>query len=89
MLYHLPYEDPLNTTNPTIHSVLSLLVETQLFITLLNFLQTFFHHFRSLFTAIPVDRACEHIRNKLFKDETLQHRTKLSIDDIIRLLRLR
>ncbi len=41
----------------------------------------------SLFTAIPVDRACEHIRNKLFKDETLQHRTKLSIDDIIRLLR--
>ncbi len=41
----------------------------------------------SLFTAIPVDRACEHIRNKLFKDETLQHSTKLSIDDIIRLLR--
>ncbi len=41
----------------------------------------------SLFTAIPVDRACEHIRNKLIRDETLQHRTKLSIDDIIRLLR--
>ncbi len=41
----------------------------------------------SLFTAIPVDRACEHIRNKLNKDTTLKHRTKLSIDDIIKLLR--
>jgi retron-type reverse transcriptase len=41
----------------------------------------------SLFTAIPVDRACEHIRNKLTKDKTLQDRTKLSIDDIIKLLR--
>ncbi len=43
----------------------------------------------SLFTAIPVDRACEHIRNKLTKDKTksLQARTKLSIDDIITLLR--
>ena len=39
----------------------------------------------SLFTAIPVDRACEHIRNKLNKDTTLKHRTKLSIDDIIKL----
>ena len=41
----------------------------------------------SLFTAIPVDRACEHIRNKLTKDKTLQDRNKLSIDDIIKLLR--
>ena len=40
-----------------------------------------------LFTAIPVDRACEFIRNKLNKDKTLKHRTKLSIDDIIKLLR--
>ena len=40
-----------------------------------------------LFTAIPVDRACEHIRNKLEKDTTLQHRTKLPINDIIDLLR--
>jgi hypothetical protein len=32
----------------------------------------------SLFTAIPVDKACEHIRNKLEKDKTLHHRTKLS-----------
>ncbi len=41
----------------------------------------------SLFTAIPVDRACEHIRNKLVKDTTLQHRTELTVDDIIDLLR--
>ncbi len=40
----------------------------------------------SLFTAIPVDRTCEHIHNKLNKDTTLKHRTKLSIDDIIKLL---
>jgi hypothetical protein len=33
----------------------------------------------SLFTAIPVDRACEHIRNKLNIATTLKHRTKLSI----------
>ena len=39
----------------------------------------------SLFTAIPVDRACEHIRNKLTKDKTIQDRTKISIDDIIKL----
>ena len=37
----------------------------------------------SLFTAIPVDRACE----KVNKETTLKHRTKLSIDDIIKLLR--
>ena len=41
----------------------------------------------SLFTAIPVDRACEHIRNKLSKDDTLGQRSNLSIDDIIKLLR--
>ena len=40
----------------------------------------------SLFTAIPVDKTCEHIRNKLLKDKTLQQRTQLSIDDIIALL---
>jgi hypothetical protein len=40
-----------------------------------------------LFTAIPVDKACEHIRNKLTKDKTLNVRTKLSIEDIIKLLR--
>ncbi len=40
----------------------------------------------SLFTAIPVDRTCEHIHNKLNEDTTLKHRTKLSIDDIIKLL---
>ena len=41
----------------------------------------------SLFTAIPVDRACEHIRNELSKDDTLGQRSNLSIDDIIKLLR--
>ena len=41
----------------------------------------------SLFTAIPVDKTCEHIRNKLLKDKTLQQRTKMSIDDIVALLR--
>ena len=40
----------------------------------------------SLFTAIPVDRACERIRNKLNKDNTIGQRSKLSIDDIIQLL---
>ena len=40
----------------------------------------------SLFTAIPVDRACERIRNKLNKDNMLGQRSKLSIDDIIKLL---
>ena len=33
----------------------------------------------SLFTAIPVDRACEHIRNKLNIATTLKLRTKLFI----------
>ena len=41
----------------------------------------------SLFTAIPVDRASERIRNKLKQDNTLRQRSKLSIDDIIKLLR--
>ncbi len=41
----------------------------------------------SLFTAIPVDKACEYIRNKLTKDKTLHVRTKLSVEDIIKLLR--
>ncbi len=41
----------------------------------------------SLFTAIPVEKTCEHIRNKLLKDSTLQQRTNLTIDDIIKLLR--
>jgi hypothetical protein len=40
-----------------------------------------------LFTAIPVDKACEHIRNKRTKDKTLHVRIKLSIEDIIKLLR--
>ncbi len=37
----------------------------------------------SLFTSIPVDKACERIRTKLESDKNLQHRTKLTIDDII------
>ncbi len=41
----------------------------------------------SLFTAIPVDKACEYIRNKLTTDKTLHVRTKLSVEDIIKLLR--
>ena len=40
----------------------------------------------SQFTAIPVDRACEHICNKHSKDDTLGQRSKLSIDDVIKLL---
>ena len=40
----------------------------------------------SLFTAIPVDRACGRIWNKLKHDNTLGQRSKLSIDDIIKLL---
>ena len=41
----------------------------------------------SLFTSIPVDKACERIRTKLESDKNLKHRTKLTIDDIIQLLR--
>ena len=40
----------------------------------------------SLFTAIPVDNACEYIKTKLEKDATLSSRTNLDIDDIITLL---
>ena len=35
-----------------------------------------------LFTVIPVDAACENIRNKLSKDNTFRQRSKLSIGDI-------
>ena len=40
----------------------------------------------SLFTAIPVDKACAYIKTKLVNDHTLTRRTKLDINDIIRLL---
>ena len=40
----------------------------------------------SLFTAIPVDRACDYIRNKLLKDETLSSRTSLNSNEVISLL---
>ncbi len=43
-------------------------------------------HVVSLFTAIPVDKACRYIRTKLENDPTLPDRTQLDIDDIIRLL---
>ena len=39
----------------------------------------------SLFTAIPVDKVCEYIRNKLTKDKPLHVRTKLSVENIIKL----
>ena len=41
----------------------------------------------SLFSAIPVHKMCEHIRNKLLEHKTLQQCTKLSINDIVALLR--
>ena len=40
----------------------------------------------SLFTAIPVDKACDYIRKKLDEDTTLNSRTKLNTDEIISLL---
>ena len=40
----------------------------------------------SLFTAIPVHKACNYIRRKLEDDSSLHSRTKLDIDDIIWLL---
>ena len=40
----------------------------------------------SLFTAIPVDKACVYIRKKLDEDTTLHSRTKLTTDEIISLL---
>ena len=40
----------------------------------------------SLFTAIPIDKACTYIKTKLKHDTSLANRTQLDIDDIIRLL---
>ena len=40
----------------------------------------------SLFTAIPVDKACLYIKKKLEQDATLPSRTNLDIDDITKLL---
>ena len=40
----------------------------------------------SLFTAIPVNKACDYIRDKLNNDSTLQSRISLTTDDIICLL---
>ena len=40
----------------------------------------------SLFTAIPVEKACEYIRKKLNEDTTLHLRTSLTSDEIISLL---
>ena len=40
----------------------------------------------SLFTAIPVDKACAYIRTKLEHHTFLIERTQLDVDDIIRLL---
>ena len=40
----------------------------------------------SLFTAMPVDKACVYIRKKLDEDTTLHSRTKLTTDEIISLL---
>ena len=43
---------------------------------------------KSLFTCIPPEEAINIVREKLFADPTLVHRTKLSIADICDLLRL-
>ena len=40
----------------------------------------------SLFTAIPVLKACDYIKEKLEQDSTLSQRTHLEIDDIVSLL---
>ena len=40
----------------------------------------------SLFTAIPVQKACHYIRKKLEDDPTLPTRTNLNVDDIVSLL---
>ena len=40
----------------------------------------------SLFTAIPVDKACDYISNKLLNDNTLSSRTSLDSNEIISLL---
>ena len=40
----------------------------------------------SLFTAIPVDKACVYIRKKLDENTTLHSRTKLNTDELVALL---
>ena len=40
----------------------------------------------SLFTAIPVQKACDYIKEKLEQDSTLSQRTHLEIDDMVSLL---
>ena len=40
----------------------------------------------SLFTAIPVNKACNYIKKKLEDDNSLSSRTKLDIDEIVSLL---
>ena len=40
----------------------------------------------SLFTAIPVQKACNYIKEKLEEDSTLSQRTHLEIDGIVSLL---
>ena len=42
----------------------------------------------SLFTAIPLDKACSYIQEKSMNDETFSYGTKLDVDDIISLLNL-
>ena len=40
----------------------------------------------SLFTAKPVQKACDYIKEKLEQDSSLSQRTHLKIDDIVSLL---
>ena len=40
----------------------------------------------SLLTAIPVQKACDYIKDKLEQDSTLSQRTHLEVDDIVSLL---
>ena len=40
----------------------------------------------SLFTAIPVNKACDYIKKKLEDDTSLPSRTNLNISDIVSLL---
>lgn len=40
----------------------------------------------SLFTAIPVQKACDFIKEKLKQDRALSHRLHLNIDDIVSIL---
>ena len=48
--------------------------------------KSWFHSMSSLFTAIPVDKACSYIRDKLNVVITLHSRTNLTSDNIISLL---